>query len=82
MLSENFLQPYRPVGVVVKDTAGGAGGWGFDSRTGKIQHSIAIGSPPLRRFFGAVLPLREDANMDPAARYAEIWRADVIHMNI
>ena len=31
---------------------------GFDSRAGKIGHSVAIGSQPLRRFFGAVLARR------------------------
>ena len=35
-----------------------AGGLGFDSRAGQIGHSVANGSPPLRRFFGAVLPRR------------------------
>ena len=28
----------------------------FDSRAGRVGHSVANGSPPLRRFFGAVLP--------------------------
>ena len=30
------------------------GKFGFDSRVGQIGHSVANGSPPLRRFFGAV----------------------------
>ena len=34
-----------------------------------IGRSIANGSPPLRCFFGAVLPRRLTAKMDPAARF-------------
>ena len=37
------------------DIAIGAGGLGFENRAGLIKHSVANGSPPLRRFFGAVL---------------------------
>ena len=33
-------------------------------------HSVANDSPPLQRFFGAVLPRREAAKMGPATRYA------------
>ena len=54
---------------MVKDIAIGAGGSGFDSRAGQIRHNAANGSPPLQRFFGAVLPRRETAEMDPATRY-------------
>ena len=32
----------------------GAGGLGFDSTAGQIEHNVADGSPPLRSFFGAV----------------------------
>ena len=32
----------------------GAGGLRFDYRTGQIGRSVANGSPPLQRFFGAV----------------------------
>ena len=54
-----FLKfPDRPVSSVVKDMTIGAGGLGFDSRVAQIGHSIDGGSPPLRRFFGAVLPRR------------------------
>ena len=35
----------------------------------KIGRSVANDSPPLRRFFGAVLPRRCAAEMDPATRY-------------
>ena len=34
----------------------GAGGLEFESRGGQAVHSVANGSPPLRRFFGAALP--------------------------
>ena len=30
----------------------------FNFQTGQIGHSVANGSPPLRRFFGPVLPKR------------------------
>ena len=43
------------IGLVIKDTANGARGLGFDYRTGQIEFIAANGSPPLRRFFGAVL---------------------------
>ena len=33
-----------------------AGQLGFDSRDGEVGQSVASRSPPLRRFFGAVLP--------------------------
>ena len=48
----------RSVGVVVKDIAVGAESSRFDSRAGRIRHSVANGRPPLRCFFGAVLPRR------------------------
>ena len=35
-----------------------SGDLGFESQVGKIGHSVAEGSPPLRRFFGAVLSSR------------------------
>ena len=55
--SNQFLaQLSRPVGAVAKGIAIGAEGLGFDSRAGKIQRSVANGSPSLRHFFGAVLP--------------------------
>ena len=38
----------------VKGNAIGAGGLGFDSRAAQTGHSVDSGSPPLRRFFGAV----------------------------
>ena len=34
------------------------GGLGFGFQVGQIEHSVGNGSPPLRRFFGAVLPRR------------------------
>ena len=35
----------------------GLGDLGFDSRAGQIGRSVASGSPLLRRFFGAMLPV-------------------------
>ena len=49
----------RPVGVVVKDIAIGAGSVGFDSWAGQIGHIVAKVSPTLQYFFGAVLPSRD-----------------------
>ena len=57
---------HRPVSSVDKSI--GAGGLGFDPR-GEIGHSVANGSPPLRRSFGAVLARRYAVHMDPASRY-------------
>ena len=51
---------------MVKDIANGAEGLGFDSRAGQIGHSVAYGSPSLRRFFGDVLSWHE---MSPATCY-------------
>ena len=45
-----------PVGVVVRNIAISAGSLGFDFRAGQIGHNVANGTPPLRCFFGAVLP--------------------------
>ena len=36
--------------ILDQNVAIGAGSLGFDSRIGQIGHSIANGSPPLRRF--------------------------------
>ena len=58
----------RPVSLVVKGTAVGAGGLGFNFRAGQIGHSVANGSPPLRCFFRAVLLRRLAVEMDPATR--------------
>ena len=55
----------RLVGVVIKGTANSAVGLGFKSRAGKILHSVANGSPPLRRLFEAVLFRREAAKIIP-----------------
>ena len=35
------------VGEVVKNTADGGGGLGYDSRADQVKHSAANGSPPL-----------------------------------
>ena len=49
-------RPSRSCSVVIKDIAIDAEGLGFNSQAGQIGHSVANGSPPLRRFFGAALP--------------------------
>ena len=49
------VQFEQPVCSVYKHIAIDVGGLGFDYRVGQIGHSVANGSPPLRRFFGAVL---------------------------
>ena len=41
---------------VVSNIAINAVGLGFKSQAVKIRHSVANGSPPLRRFFRVVLP--------------------------
>ena len=38
---------------MLKDFAIDAEGLGFNSQAGQIGHSVANGSPPMRRFFGA-----------------------------
>ena len=45
----------------------GRSGVRFPGRSNR--HSVANDSPPLRRFFGAVLPRRQAAEMGPATRY-------------
>ena len=42
------------VGMVVNMVATGVGRRGLDSLVDQIGHSVAKGSPSLRRFFGAV----------------------------
>ena len=59
----------RPVSSAGNNTTIGAGGLGFHFRVGQIRQSVANGSPPLRRFFGAMLPKRYVAEMSPATRY-------------
>ena len=48
ILSSNILL----FGVVVRDIAINEEDLGCDPRVGQIGHSVANGSPPLRRFFG------------------------------
>ena len=52
-----FQQTGRLEGSV-KDVAIDAKGLWFNSQAGQIGHSVANGSPPLCRFFGAVLSRR------------------------
>ena len=47
-----------PVKVVAKDIAMNEGALRFDSQAGLIGRNVANGSPPLRRFFEALLPRR------------------------
>ena len=42
------------VRAIAKNTAVDAGGLGFNSQAGQIEHSVASGSPPLRRLFEAI----------------------------
>ena len=60
---------YRPISATVKDIALCAQGSGFVCRSGRIGRSVANASPPLRRFFGAVLFRRLAAAMDPVTYY-------------
>ena len=59
----------------------GAGGLGFKSWVGQVGFSVAYGSPPLQRFFGATLLRRYAVNMAPATRNT-LWRKSVILLNI
>ena len=54
---------------LLKTSSIGAGGLGFDLRAGQIGHSVASGSPSLRRFFAAVLLRRLATEIGPATRY-------------
>ena len=66
--SKNFLWKFYELKKSLKLTNGrlscsahavlDAGGLGFESRAGQIGQNVANGSPPLVRFFGAVLPRR------------------------
>ena len=56
---------HRPADAVVKHIANSAAGRKFDSRAGQIEHSVANGSPPLRRFIEAVLSRRYAAETNP-----------------
>ena len=49
---------YRPAGVVAKHIPIGSGGLGFDSWAGGVGRCVVNGSPPLPRFFRALLPRR------------------------
>ena len=53
-----FLKKPGDYSVVLKDFAIDAEGLGLNSQAGQVEHSVANGSQPLRRFFGAMLPRR------------------------
>ena len=56
---------------MVKETVIGAVGRGLDSWPFKLDTLSPTARHPLRLFFGAVLPRRQAAKMDPATdRYA------------
>ena len=55
--------------AVVKHIAIGAEDLGFDSRDVQVGRTVTNGSPPLRCFFGAVLPRCQAVGMGPATRY-------------
>ena len=57
-----------------KDIAIGAEDLGFDSRAGQFGHSVANAE----KFFGAVLPKREAADMGTATRYTLCCNAATI----
>ena len=59
---------HQPDTVVVKEIGNGAVGLGFDFWAGQIWQNVANGSPPLQRFFGALLPRRLAPKMDSATR--------------
>ena len=56
-------------GLVVQDNAIGAKGLGFDSRADQSRHSVANGSPPLRRFFVAIVAQALSRGVGPATRH-------------
>ena len=61
------------VGVMVNDVAVSAGGCVFDSKSGQIGYKVTNGSPPQRRFFGAVLTSGSAAYIGFATHYT-LWR--------
>ena len=52
----SLIQRCWPAGVVVKNAAFAEGSFWFDSRAGQSRHSDTNRSPPLLRFYEAVLP--------------------------
>ena len=55
---------------------------GFKAKIGHVDRvSVGNGSPPLRCFFGAVLPGRITAEMNAATRYT-LWRNSASIMKI
>ena len=57
-LRKTLLKTLPAVSAVVQDIAVGAGSLGSNFWAGRIKRNVANGSPPLRRFFGAVFPRR------------------------
>ena len=73
--------PNWMVSSVDKHKTIGVGGLGFESQAGQIRHSVANGSPPLRRFFGAVFFRRYALEINPATRHT-LWRNTASTMKI
>ena len=71
-VANDTISLYRSVTIVMKDIVIDAEGLGIDFRSSYIGHSVTNSSPPLRCFFGAVLPRRLAAEMDPDTRYM-LW---------
>ena len=59
---------HRPVGIVVKDIAIGAGGLGFDSRSDRIGH-LLLSPTAHHRCYVSMSPRRYAAEMGPNIRY-------------
>ena len=53
-----FLKKPGDYSVMLKDFTIDGEGLGLNSQAGQVGHSVANGSQPLQRFFGATLPRR------------------------
>ena len=69
-----------PVSVLINGIAIDAGGRGFDSATTQIGRRVTNCSPPLRCFFGAVLPRRCVAEIGPVKRFGVTSTASTIQI--
>ena len=72
----------RPGQLSVKRVVIGAGGLGFDSRAGQIEHIVVNGSLSLRCFFETVVPMHALNRGDgPATRCTHRRSATSISKN-
>ena len=62
-IDQKYFKQNRLVGSVVYARGYQCCRSGFNFRAGQIAYSVANGSPPLQRFFGAVSPRRSVAEM-------------------